>query len=262
MFELSLEVWELIILALSALGAGFVDSIAGGGGMITIPFLLIFRIPPILAFGTNKLQASFGSVTAGIRYFKKGLIDKTLVLEIILWTALGAALGTFTVSLVDKSILERMIPLLLLALFIFVLAKPDLGSIKKHALIKAGLFAFLGGMTLGFYDGFFGPGTGSFWTIAFVVLVGFDLKTATAHSKIGNATSNLVSLLVFFILGHVLVIPGLIMGVFQIAGAWIGSHVLVTKGIKVIRVIFLTVLATSIVYLVLRNFGIIDFTQL
>lgn len=226
--------------------AGFVDSIAGGGGIITIPVLLATGMDPHLALGTNKLQASFGSCTASLHYIRGSLVDPKETVEGILFTAVGAALGTLAIQMIDAPYLKLLLPVLLAGVFLYILFSPDMGRLDSRPVVHPFLFYLAAGLGLGFYDGFFGPGTGSFWTIAFVVFMGQNLKKATAHTKIMNATSNLVSLAAFLIGGKVLFLPGLLMGSGQLLGASLGSHMVIKKGTRFVRVFFLCVVAVTI----------------
>lgn len=242
-------VLKLTILFLTALMAGFVDSIAGGGGLITVPVLLAVGIPPHLALGTNKVQASFGSSTAALRYAHSGLIIKEQIFTGVFFTLIGAALGTLLVQTISANFLGKIIPFILLAIFIYTLLSPNLGHKERDAKVRKSVFYTVAGLVLGFYDGFFGPGTGSLWTIALISFLGYDMKGATATTKITNFTSNIVSLLMFIIAGKILLFPGLIMGVGQVCGAWIGSHLVINKGTRFIRIFFLTVVAVTILRL-------------
>lgn len=226
--------------------AGFVDSIAGGGGIITIPALLAFGFDPHIALGTNKLQACFGSCTASVHYCRSDLVDIRKTVSGIVFTAVGAVVGTIAIQLVDADFLRQALPILLLLIFFYFLFSPNLGRLDSHPVMHPFLFYLAAGLGLGFYDGFFGPGTGSFWTVAFVVFIGHNLKKATAHTKIMNATSNLVSLAAFLIGGKVLLIPGVVMGCGQLLGATLGSHMVIRKGTKFVRVFFLCVVAITI----------------
>jgi len=226
--------------------AGFVDSIAGGGGIISLPVLLSVGIPPHQALGTNKLQSSFGSFTAAVNYTRKGLVDFKAIIPGILFTAIGAGLGTIAIQLLSAMFLKHVIPLLLAAVFCYTLFSPDMGSRESAPKMTARLFYLLIGLMLGFYDGFFGPGTGSFWTLLFVVLLGLDLKKATAHTKITNFTSNFVALSVFIIAGKVLFLAGIIMGCGQMVGAYAGSRLVIRNGVRFVRVFFLTVVAITV----------------
>ncbi|MBF9017021.1 MULTISPECIES: TSUP family transporter [unclassified Oceanispirochaeta] len=240
---------KLTILFLTALTAGFVDSIAGGGGLITVPVLLAVGIPPHLALGTNKVQSTFGSSTAAIRYAGSGLIIKDQILTGVVFTLIGAILGTLLIQIIPADFLGKIIPFILLAVFFYTLLSPNLGHKERDARVKKSVFYTVAGLTLGFYDGFFGPGTGSLWTIALISFLGYDLKGATATTKITNFTSNIVALTVFIIGGKILILPGLIMGAGQVCGAWVGSHLVINKGTRFIRIFFLTVVALTILRL-------------
>jgi len=245
---------KYILLGITGLFAGFVDSIAGGGGLITLPVLLSVGIPPHLALGTNKLQSSFGSFTAASNYTRKGLVDLKGVLPGIFFTACGAVVGTITIQHISAGFLEKFIPIMLLAVFLYFLFSPELGTVEKEAAMREMLFYGILGLLLGFYDGFFGPGTGSFWMVAFVLSLGLDLKRATAHTKIMNFTSNIVALFAFIIGNNVLFTAGFIMGFGQIFGAFIGSNLVITKGVRFVRVFFLTVVALTIVKLIYSTY--------
>lgn len=246
--ELSLQTYALLLVA--GFFAGFVDSIAGGGGLISLPALLSVGVPPHMALGTNKLQSSFGALTASINYSRKGLVDFRGVLAGILFTALGAVGGTVTIQLMSAKVLGYIIPVLLVAVFFYTLFSPEFGEADRTARLPKPAFYFVCGMVLGFYDGFFGPGTGSFWAITFVLLLGLNLKKATAHTKIMNFTSNIVSLAAFVIGGNVLFLAGLTMALGQITGAAAGSNLVVKKGVGFIRFFFMTVVALTIMKLI------------
>lgn len=242
----SLSLFTGIFLWSGGFLAGFVDSIAGGGGIISLPVLLSVGIPPHQALGTNKLQSSFGSFTAAVNYTRKGLVDFKIILPGILFTAIGAGLGTITIQLLSAAFLKHVIPLLLAAVFFYTLFSPDMGSRESAPKMTARLFYLLIGLILGFYDGFFGPGTGSFWTLLFVLLLGLDLKKATAHTKITNFTSNIVALSMFIMGGKVLFLAGFIMGCGQMVGAYAGSRLVIRSGVGFVRVFFLTVVAVTV----------------
>ncbi|MFC1811401.1 TSUP family transporter [Thermodesulfobacteriota bacterium] len=250
----SIALSKYILLGLAGLFAGFVDAIAGGGGLITLPVLLSVGIPPHLALGTNKLQSSFGSFTAALNYTRKGLVDFQSVIQGIFFTACGAVIGTMTIQHLSTGFLGQFIPIMLLAVFLYFLFSPDLGAVDKEAMMPEMLFYGITGLLLGFYDGFFGPGTGSFWMVAFVLSLGLDLKKATAHTKIMNFTSNIVALFAFILGNNVLFTAGIVMGFCQMIGAFIGSNLVITKGVRFVRVFFLTVVALTIIKLICSKY--------
>jgi len=233
--------------------AGFVDSIAGGGGVITLPALLAVGMPPHQALATNKLQSSFGSLTATLNYTRVGLIrPKELILG-LLFTLLGASSGAISVQFFKTDSLNLVIIVMLIVIFVYTLFTPKLGIKKSHQKMNQKLFYMLFGLLIGFYDGFFGPGTGSFWTMALVLLLGLDLKGATAQTKLFNFVSNIVALSLFIYFGLVVWIAGFVMGAGQIIGAFFGSNLVHKKEVKFIRVFFLIVVAVIILKLVYQH---------
>lgn len=231
--ELGLQI--LAILFVVALVAGFIDAIAGGGGLITIPALLMAGLPPAMALGTNKLQACGGSFSASIYFLRQKAVNLKEVWLLILMTFIGAVLGTILIQLVDSSLIKRAIPFLVLAIGLYFLLTPSLGEEDRQKRVSYGVFAVTAGFGIGFYDGFFGPGTGSMFSLAFVTLLGFNLAKATAHAKVLNFTSNIASLMFFLIGGKVIWSVGLVMMVGQFIGGNLGAKMVLTKGKTLIR---------------------------
>ena len=248
---MQIDIFTLILLFLAGGFAGFVDSIAGGGGIITLPALLAAGIPPHQALATNKLQSSFGSFTATANYAQKGLLQPLKYLVGVIFTLIGATIGAVLVQYFPASFLENAIVVMLVVIFIYTLFSPNLGKMEKHAIINKNIFYIIFGLLIGFYDGFFGPGTGSFWTMALILMLGFDLKQATAQTKLFNFISNIVSLILFVYAGLVIWKVGLSMGIGQIIGAYLGSTMVSKKEIKFIRTFFLIVVGATILKLLL-----------
>ena len=238
--------WQLALLFGTGLVAGFVDSIAGGGGLITIPVLLNLGLPPPQALGTNKLQATFGSGSASWHYAQAGTVSLRDCLGGFVVTLIGGAAGALVVQRVDPSFLRRAIPILLILVAAYLLLKPGLGAEDLRPRMSRRWFDLVFGLGLGFYDGFFGPGTGTFWTVAYMLFLGFNMTRATGYTKVMNFASNFSSL-VFFLAGrNVDFVAGLIMGVGQLLGARIGAGLVIQRGVGLIRPIFITaVLAIS-----------------
>ncbi len=244
----------LFLLFLAGMLAGFIDSIAGGGGIITVPALLAVGIPPHQALATNKLQSSCGSLTAAANYTRLGLMNPRELFVGFIFSFLGAVCGAVTVQFFSAEFLENLIIAMLIILFVYTLLSPKLGYEQKPHKIHHLIFYTIFGLLIGFYDGFFGPGTGSFWTISLVVLLGLDLKEATAQTKLFNLTSNVVALAVFLYSGLVIWSAGLAMGAGQVIGAWCGSTLVSRKEIHFIRVFFLFVVAATIIKLSVEHF--------
>lgn len=240
------------ILFLTGLISGFVDSIAGGGGLIQLPILLSLGIPPKQALGTNKLGSSFGAFSASYRYAKSNMVSPRSIIGGIVITFLGACIGTSLVQRLNSDFLVKVIPFLLLAIFIYTLLSPSLGTKDLEQKIKTKSFYLIFGVLIGFYDGFFGPGTGSFWTMAFVYFLGFNLVKATAHTKVLNFTSNVSALLFFSFGGNVLFLKGIVLGLGSFVGSQIGAKLVVKKGASFVRPLFLTVVGLTILKLLLK----------
>jgi uncharacterized membrane protein YfcA len=234
-------VWFLLFLA--GLTGGFIDSIAGGGGLVTVPALLAVGLPPQVALGTNKLQSSFGTLIAVVRYARAGLLRTPW-----LWLAVVAALfssmaGAWAVSALDTTLLKKLIPWLLAAVAVYTMLNRKFGLTAGEQRVAPVVFALLAGAALGFYDGFFGPGAGSFWTVAVVTLLGLDLRTATGYTKTANLASNVGALGIFLMHDAVHFGAGGAMIAGQLVGARLGSGLVVKKGAQFIRPVFLTVVA-------------------
>ena len=234
--------------------AGFIDSIAGGGGIISVPMLLAVGIPPHQALATNKLQSSCGSLTASLNYTKRGLMNPRKLITGFVFSFIGAIIGAVTVQFFSAGFLENLIIIMLLILFVYTALSPRLGFKQRPHKIRPALFYTVFGLIIGFYDGFFGPGTGNFWTISLVILLGLDLKQATAQTKLFNVTSNIVALSVFIYSGLVLWSAGIAMGIGQIFGAYCGSTLVSKRDVRFIRVFFLIVVAATIIKLVVSQF--------
>lgn len=232
MVELAPEILALLFVA--AVAAGFVDAIAGGGGLITVPVLLAAGVNPIAAIATNKIQGSFGTAAATWTFWRKGRIDFALLKWPLVFTVLGAALGAVTVTFVDTTWLMVLLPIMLAGIALYFLFGPKASDEDVRARLTPLAFGAVAG-GIGFYDGFFGPGTGSFFALALVTLMGMGLTRATAHTKALNFASNVVSVVVFAIGGHVLWVLGLMMAVGQVLGGWLGSHAAMRFGPRLIR---------------------------
>lgn len=244
----------LLLLIAAAFLAGLIDAIAGGGGLITVPALMAIGLPPQVALGTNKLQASFGSGSAMLHFVRSGTVKLSECLTGIFWTALGAGAGVLAIQRLDPAILRQLVPWMLVIIAAYTLFTPKLGAEDIHARISPRLFYPLFGLAIGFYDGFFGPGTGSFWAMGFVLLLGYSLVRATAHTKVMNFTSNFVALGIFLVAGQVHMLEGLLMGVAQFIGARIGAKLVIKKGAKFIRPVIIIIVLAITAKLIYQNY--------
>jgi uncharacterized protein len=224
----------IALLALVAFVAGAIDALAGGGGLLTLPALLAAGIPPVSAVATNKLQSACGTGGAFLAFARKGHIDFRRFAWPTLAALIGAGLGSFVLQRIDSSFLKGFIPVLLIAMALYFLLAPKMSDTDRHSRIGTpGLCALVG--VIGFYDGFFGPGTGSFLTTALVALVGLGLVRAIAHSKLLNFATNLASLVVMIAGGKVLWLLGGTMAVASVAGNQLGAHLAMRFGGRGVR---------------------------
>jgi uncharacterized membrane protein YfcA len=243
-FVLSPEVLAMLFAAAAI--AGFVDAIAGGGGLITIPALLLAQLPPLHALATNKLQASSGSLTASVMVIRRGLVHVNDVRSLFLGSLIGSALGTVAVQFMQTQMLDIAIPIVLAGIGVYFLLAPGAGAVERRPRLNSMLYQRTVVPGIGFYDGMFGPGTGSFFSLAGVALRGQNLITATANAKVMNFASNIASLIVFVFGGKVVWIAGAAMIAGQVMGAWGGSHAMVRGGTKLIRPMIVTVCAVML----------------
>lgn len=234
-FELGVSALAAAGLVLAAFVAGFVDAIAGGGGLITVPALLLAGVPPVGAIATNKLQGTFGVASSTLSFYRAGRIDRSLVVPLFGAAFAGGVLGALIAHLAPTGFLRLIIPFLLIAIALYVLASPRLGDAETPARLSLGTFTGTIGLGIGVYDGVFGPGAGTFYLIGLILLCGFGMMRAVAHTKLMNLASNLGALIFFLLAGHILVLVGLMMGVASAAGARLGVRASLHFGPRLVR---------------------------
>lgn len=238
-----MDLLTIILLCIVGFFASAVDSIAGGGGIINLPALLAAGIPPHIALGTNKFASSFGAVTSAHTFTKSGKVHMQLMKYQIPCTLVGSILGVQTVLHINQKHLQVLILVLILAIAGYTIVKRDFGSenrfegLNRKNILLGCLFAF----GIGFYDGFFGPGTGSFLIFLFIAVFGFDFTMAAGNSKILNFVSNISSLVIFALNGKIFYLVGIPVAAAMIVGARIGSKFAIKNGAKVIKPIFITI---------------------
>jgi uncharacterized protein len=254
LFEIATHVALLLILA--AFLAGFVDSIAGGGGLISVPALLLAGASPIEALATNKLQGTFGAATAAVTYARAGHVDLRGQLGMAVISAVGGALGALVAHLIPVGVLRVVMPVVLVGVALFFALKPGLTDADRVERLRPGVFAVTAVPLIAAYDGFFGPGTGSFFMLAFVMLAGYGVLKATAHTKLLNFASNIGSLAVFIPSGAMWWAVGLGMAAAQVAGAALGARLAMRVGARLIKpllVVTSTAMAGRLLWQVLQG---------
>jgi hypothetical protein len=229
-----IEPWVYPALTAVAVFTGFLDAIAGGGGLVMMPALLFCGLSPLHALGTNKLQSMFGTGTALSNYWRSGLVEWRRNRLTVMLVFAGAAGGALVVQAIATNLLNLIIPVLLVGAALYVLLSPRMTDDDAHQRLSSNGYAPLGG-AIGFYDGFFGPGTGTFFTTSLVALRGYGLTKATALTKLFNFTSNVASVLLFAAGGHMLWLLGLCMAAGAMLGGWLGSHTALKFGARLIR---------------------------
>ena len=233
MFEVSLNL--LMMLLGAAFVAGFIDAIAGGGGLITLPALLLAGASPIEALSTNKVQGSFGAATAALSYARAGQLD-VRAQRVPAVIALAAGLfGAVLATRLPTETLQIVIPMVLIAVALFFALKRGLSDEDQVQRIKPGLFTALFVPLIGTYDGMIGPGAGAFYMIGFVTLAGYGILKATAHTKLLNFSSNIGGLVIFALFGATWWFTGIAMGFAQVAGAALGAKLALRVGANLIR---------------------------
>jgi uncharacterized protein len=238
---IDLTAQTIAMLAFAAFAAGFVDSIAGGGGLITIPALLLAGFSPVEALGTNKLQGMFGSGSATIHYASKGHVDLRGQLPSALLALAGGAVGALLATIVPGDLLRALLPLILIAIALYFALKPNMNDVDRAERLSPFLFGLTLVPAIGFYDGLFGPGAGSFYMLAFVALAGYGMLKATAHTKLLNFASNIGGFIVFAAVGVISWKIGLMMGVAQFLGARVGASLAMRIGARLIKPLLVVV---------------------
>lgn len=224
-----------------ALVAGCIDAIAGGGGLLTVPALMLAGLDPVAAIATNKAQGAAGALSSTYAFARAGRIDWTIGAPIAVAAVLAGVAGALSVTLLSRALLQAAAPLLLIAIAIYFMAAPKLSDDDAHARMSVGAFAVAIVPVIGFYDGLFGPGAGSFYVIGFIALLGFGVVKATAHTKLANAASNVGGLALYAATGAVVWPVGLAMAFFAFVGAQIGARLAIRIGARLIKPMLVTV---------------------
>lgn len=244
---------EIITVLIFGFLAGFIDSIAGGGGLISVPALMSIGLPPQIALGTNKIQSTIASTVSSIGYIKSGKVNKRLLVRLIPVVAIGTVMGVVVIKLLPNEWLQPIVIGLLVIMMVYSLFKKNWGEKDRYKELNNKMVIVVSFLALliGFYDGFFGPGTGSFLIFVFL-LTGMNFLGAAANAKILNTISNLIALITFMIFGMLHYKYGLIMAFGAIPGAYLGTKVAVTKGVKLVKPIFIIITISLLTKLIVN----------
>lgn len=245
------SLWTLGLLALAGLFAGFVDAVVGGGGLIQLPALVIAfpAAAPVHVLATNKLAGTCGTSASSLTYYRRVRPDPRTFVPLMVVAFLGSAAGAVAASYLPRSAFDPVILVALVVVGTYVLRKPDLGEVtelrfggRRHLAV-----AVLAGLLIGFYDGALGPGTGSFFVFTLVGLLGYSFLEASAKARIANWATNVAALSVFAAEGAVMWRVGLVVGVANLVGSYLGARTAVSRGSRFVRVFFVLVVAAFIV---------------
>ncbi|CAN2207892.1 COG0730 Predicted permeases [Candidatus Nanopelagicaceae bacterium] len=236
---------NLILLGIAMFASGFIDAIAGGGGLIQTPAMLL-SFPdrnPVEVVATSKTAAFFGTTTAAIQYRKFIKTDPKLLIAMVIPAFIGSGMGAHLASRISAGSYKSSIFFVMIAIFFYTLVKPELGKehVEKHSPQKLMVIGSIAAFIIGFYDGLIGPGTGTILMIALVALMGFAFVGASAIAKVVNATTNLASIIVVGLTIGVMWKLGLVLAVANLAGGYMGSHMAIKKGSSFIRIFYLIV---------------------
>jgi uncharacterized protein len=238
---MELELATLGLLVLAAFVAGFVDAIAGGGGLLALPALLLAGLDPVAALATNKLQGTFGTASATYTFWKKGRLNPTKHMTEVVMVFIGAALGVLAIAYAPTQLLSAIMPVLLICIAVYFALSPKLTDASSKPRLAPAYFAFGLAPAIGFYDGIFGPGTGSFFMLTLVALFGCGIVDATGRTKLFNFTSNIAALTMFAFGGKIVWTIGLAMGAAQLVGAQFGARLAIRNGASIIRPLLVVV---------------------
>ena len=236
---------NLALLGLAMFSSGFIDAIAGGGGLIQTPAMLLSfpNTNPVEVVATSKTAAFFGTSTAAIQYRRFIKTDPKLLIAMVIPAFIGACFGSLLASHISPESFKSSIFFMMIAIFIYTLLKPDLGKVhaEKHSPKKMMVIGAIAACLIGFYDGLIGPGTGTMLMIALVATMGFAFVGASAIAKVVNATTNLASIIVVGLRIGIMWKLGLVLAVANLAGGYMGSHMAIKKGSSFIRIFYLIV---------------------
>jgi uncharacterized membrane protein YfcA len=245
----------LAILAVVGLVAGFFDAIAGGGGLLTVPAFALAGLDPVAVVATNKLCGCFGTGSSTLAFARAGKIDFSRMWPSAVGAGAGSILGALALPFAPREAANIALPFILVAVALYFALSPQMGDSDRHQRLSERAYSWTLAPLIGFYDGVFGPGAGSFYTIGFVALVGFGVTRAIANARLANFASNVGGLAIYAFGGHIVLAPGLAVGLGQFVGSRLGAKAALGAGVRLVRPLIVIVsclmalrLATSPTY--------------
>lgn len=245
---MELSIWTFIIVCPMVFLASFVDAVAGGGGLISLPAYLLAGVQPKFAIGTNKLSSAIGTVFSTARYCKNGFFDLKLAIPSVIVALAGSYIGAKTVLVTNDEVLKYILIVVLPVVAFFVLKKKNFNKVKnKPKRITQFIIAVLASFVVGMYDGFYGPGTGTFLILIYTGLVKLDLLTASGNTKLVNLASNITALVTFMCSDNIVYALGITASVFSIVGHYLGSGMVMKNGSKIVKPIIVVVIVLLLI---------------
>jgi uncharacterized membrane protein YfcA len=245
------SLWIYALLALAGLFAGFVDAVVGGGGLVQLPALVVAfpGAAPVQVLATNKLAGTCGTTVSSMTYYRRVRPDPATFVPLMTVAFLGSAAGAVVASHIPKAAFNPIILVALVVVGAYVLLKPDIGEVTELRFSghRHTFAAVVAGLVIGFYDGALGPGTGSFFVFTLVGLLGYNFLEASAKARIANWATNVAALLVFAVQGAVMWRVGLVVGLCNLLGSYVGARTAVSRGSRFVRVFFVLVVSAFIV---------------
>ena len=236
-------IWSVLLICVGVFCAAFIDAIGGGGGIISVPMYLLAGLPTHYALGTNKLSSCLGTIASTFRYLKNGFVDWGLAVPSVVLAIVGAHFGTSLQIMVNEDYLKYMLLVVLPVVAVIMLRQKrfpeEKGQINPW---KQRLIVWAASVVLGAYDGFYGPGTGTFLIIAFTVFTHMNMRSANAQAKVINLTTNITSLTIFLLNGQVVFLLGLAAAACNMAGNYLGANLALSQGSRITRPVILLVL--------------------
>ena len=250
-------IWVVAVVCVGVFCASFVDAIGGGGGIISLPTYVLAGLPMHLALGTNKLSSCLGTVASTVRYIKNGYVDWSLAVPSMLLAIVGSYFGTKLHLTVNEEHLKFVLLFVLPVIAVILLKRKDLPEQKRPLNHKLRCFIVCAvSLVFGVYDGFYGPGTGTFLLLGFCYLAGLDVRTASGNMKVVNLSSNVGALITSLMASKVVVPLGLLAAGFSVAGHYLGSGLAIKNGSKIVRPIILVVISLLAVKVILELLGL------
>nr|UOP04467.1 TSUP family transporter [Conchiformibius kuhniae] len=249
-----LDLGVMAFLIVGAAVAGFIDALCGGGGLISIPVLLTAGFSPAQAIAANKLQGAVGALASTHYYAGKGVLDKRRLWALLPPALLGGGLGTLAIQFVGNRFMSYALPVMLILMAAYFAFSKQIKDEPRTAKMGVAAFSFTVVPLIGFYDGFFGTGAGTFYLAAVTMLLGMSLTAGMAYSRVLNLASNLVSLAIFIYLGKMVWLAGILMTVGEVAGVYLGSHLVYKNGAKLVKpLVVVACVAMALKYLFWGN---------